>query len=248
MKTATGCALTEHALQGFFALRLENDLLMIDVLPELGGRIWSVLYRPTSRQWIWHNPRVGLHNVGPGASYDDHWAGGWEELFPNDAAGRVMQRDLPDHGEWWSRPWRWEIAERSSKRVEVRLQLEGVATRTHCEKSIVVQGESPAVTVHYLITSHEPEPLHCLFKQHLAVAMTPEDRVELPGGTVIPVDLAFSTLIGGAGPFEWPVAFDRAGTPVDLRVPPPVEAQHREFVYVAYLPEGWCGVRDTKTG
>ena len=40
-----------------------------------------------------------------GAAYDDVWAGGWEELFPNDAPGAFEGRDLPDHGEWWTMAW-----------------------------------------------------------------------------------------------------------------------------------------------
>jgi len=36
-------------------LRLESDLLRIDVLPELGGKILHWVYRPLDRDYLWQN-------------------------------------------------------------------------------------------------------------------------------------------------------------------------------------------------
>ena len=86
-------------------IRLENELVAVAVLPELGAKIWSLIYKPMGTNWIWHNPTVPLKALTAGASYDDNWAGGWEELFPNDAPGEFLGRNLPDHGEWWNSAW-----------------------------------------------------------------------------------------------------------------------------------------------
>lgn len=246
-RTPGDCSLANATVDGIPAIRLANKVLDVHVLPTLGGRIWTATFMPTGRQWIWHNPAAPLHAVDVDVSYDDHWSGGWEELFPNDAPGRFDGRELPDHGEWWSRPWEWQIEERSSKRVAVRLSLDCGSVGAHCEKSIALDAGESRIIVRYRIANREPRPIDFLFKQHLAVALRPDDRLELPGGSVTPVDLGFSTLIGGAGPFAWPTAAGRDGAPLDLRVPP-APGQHREFVYVAELPEGWCGVRDARTG
>ena len=58
----------------------------------------------------------------PGAVYDDVWAGGWEELFPNDAPGRFEGRELPgpwrmvdaSNGQSWTRPTARRLALRLS--------------------------------------------------------------------------------------------------------------------------------------
>jgi hypothetical protein len=68
------CALSERKIQRFTALRIENGTVIVEALPELGGRILTVSSRATERQWIWHNPNIALHAVLHGGSYDDDWA------------------------------------------------------------------------------------------------------------------------------------------------------------------------------
>lgn len=239
---------TESHVDGFQTVRLENDLLRLEILPELGGRVWTALHKPAGRQWIWHNPGVPLRKVSTAAGYDDHWAGGWEELFPNDAPAFFDGRELPDHGEWWRNSWDWEIANTAGSGPGVRLFFDSALTGTQCKKFVVLSAAEARVTVDYRITNIGPAPLAFLFKEHLAVALSPGDRIELPGGRVTPVDPEFSSLIGGDGPFDWPRVPGRAGGEVDLSVAPPAAEGHREFAYVADLPEGWCGVQDTRTG
>jgi hypothetical protein len=103
--------MTRHAtvsrdvVGGFEVLVLENSQVRASVIPSLGGRVWELLDRVRGRQWIWHREDVPLAVSPSGTSYDDVWAGGWEELFPNDAPGDFEGRALPDHGEWWTTAW-----------------------------------------------------------------------------------------------------------------------------------------------
>ncbi len=242
------CSIGEGRLDHFEVIQLTNQLVKVDVLPELGGKVWSLWHVARNLQWLWQNPGNTLRTVRLGDSYDDNWAGGWEELFPNDAAGIFMGKDLPDHGEWWSQSWKWELAEQSPERVAIRLCLNGTVTHTRCEKWIALESNKPQLSVRYLITNLAPDSLSFLFKQHLAVAVSPSHRLELPGGKVTPVDLGFSSRIGAPGPFDWPMAKGKEEELVDLSVLPPEATGHREFVYVAQLPEGWCGIRDACTG
>lgn len=247
-KPPSACSIARTTIDGFEAVQLDSGPVQVDILPELGGKIWNVHHRPTGRQWIWHNPRVALRKVSFGESYDDHWPGGWEELFPNDAPGLFGGRDLPDHGEWWCQPWQWEITEHSRRQATIRLWVNGSVTRTLCEKTVSLVAGASRLELKYRITNLDAVPLHCLFKEHLAVALSPGDRIELPGGRVTRVDPMFSTLVGGERPFEWPYAESENGERVDLSVAPPQEARHREFVYVSELPAGWCGVEDAGSG
>lgn len=234
--------------QGVHLVELANNTLRAVVLPELGGKIWELWHKPSGTQWLWQNPDIELQSTPPGASYDDNWAGGWEELFPNDAPCTFMGRDLPDHGEWWSQPWQWEWVDESTERVSVRLWRASSLTNTLCEKWITLEEQRPRVTIRYQVTNRNSQALHFLFKQHLAVAVTPAHQLELPGGKVVPVDSEFSTRLGADGDFEWPLGKAANGTPVDLSILPPWESRHREFVYIYDLPAGWCGVVDSRTG
>ncbi len=219
-------------------ITLENSHLSAEILPSLGGKIWTLLDRNSNTQWIWNNPSIPPAKVPAGANYDDHWSGGWEELFPNDAPGPFDGRTLPDHGEWWSHSW----THKKLSDGALHMQLETQSIRAKCEKTIRLDPNSPVLFVSYRIENLEPEEIRFLFKQHLAIALKPKHVIELPGGTVTPVDLDFSTRLTKPSPFPWP------GTDVDLSRPSPPEEEKREFVYVENLPESWCGVRDAESG
>ena len=248
MPVLSGCAVSRGEIDGFESLRLSNGLIEADILPGLGARIWNLRHNASATQWIWHNPKVGLQGFKAGDAYDDVWAGGWEELFPNDAPGVFDGRSLPDHGEWWSRSWEYEILEDTTAKASVVLRLESAASKTRCEKRITIEDGSKALKISYRIENLDDKPLRFLFKQHLALALGPEHRLELPGGKVELVDPAFGTRLTGIGPFDWPKAEGKDGRTVDLSALPAEDEDHREFVYVSDLPDGWCGAKNTRTG
>ena len=233
--------LTRESLFGREAWRLDNGKMRAELLPAFGARLWTLSDLETGVQWVWHNPKNALKSPAPGASYDDSWAGGYDELFPNDAASEFDGRVLPDHGEWWSREWDAEEIEVDG-RPAVRLGLETRSVPAKCEKVVSLVEGRKALRIRYRIENAGKAALRYMFKQHLALAVKPGDRLELPGGSLRPVSLDFSTRLGAEGPFEWPVGRDRSGKPVDVSELPPA-GRDKEFAYVADLPEGWAGVR-----
>jgi len=230
-------------VEGVDALALSNDRVRAVVLPSLGGRVWSLEDRSRGRQWIWQRPGVKPVMPGPDAVYDDVWAGGWEELFPNDATGLFEGRHLPDHGEWWQTPW--SVAEQEAgARARLRLTAELTRRRVACSKEFSLDAESDTLRVHYRIESRETEPFHFLFKQHLPIAVTEGCRLAVPGGWVEAVDPSFGTWLASSQRFPWPSVPARQGGVVDLRRVPPASSRSREFVDMGGLPDGWCGVDD----
>ncbi|MBI5631782.1 MAG: hypothetical protein HY921_12965 [Elusimicrobia bacterium] len=222
--------------------RFNNGRLRAEILPGLGGKIWTLEDAERGIQWIWHNENLSPAPPQKGGTYDDNWAGGWEDLFPNDAPGAFDGRELPDHGEWWSKAWTAEIAEDSSRQAQIRLRLKTNSVAASCEKTITLKAGVKELTVLYRVQNLEKKPLRFMLKQHLAAAVRPGDRIELPGGSMRPVDLAFSSRLGEAGPFAWPLGLDKNGRGVDISLLPPA-GWDREFVYVCDLPEGWAGIR-----
>ncbi len=239
----TQAVVTPGRVGAFEAFTLENRYLRAVVIPELGARVWELEDRVRGRQWIWHREGVPLAASAPGAVYDEVWAGGWEELFPNDAPGHLEGRALPDHGEWWTMAWR---PVQSGSGPEARLRLSATSRILHadCSKEFVLLGDAPELTVSYRIRNREPGPVHFLFKQHLPVSITPSCRLVLPGGHVSAVDASFGNLLPGPGPFDWPSASGADGRTTDLRVIPQRSSKAREFVYVRDLPAPWCAVDD----
>lgn len=242
----TDARVFHETVLGFDAVVLENDTVRAVVLPSLGGRVWELDDKIRGRQWIWHRDGVPPAKVAAGAPYDDVWAGGWEELFPNDAAGMFEGRMLPDHGEWWTYDWTIDKTTAGAAAV-LRLRTTSSVVRAVCEKEFRLAAGASSLSVTYRIRSGEAVPFHFLFKQHFPVLLHSACRLRLPGGRVDAVDPAFGTVLPGPGPFEWPHAV-HAGRSVNLEVVPPRESGQREFVYVGELPGGWCGVDDTRVG
>lgn len=237
---------TREIVGGFEVLVLENSQVRASVIPSLGGRVWELLDRVRGRQWIWHREDVPLAISSSGTSYDGVWAGGWEELFPNDAPLDLEGRSLPDHGEWWTTAWTVAEASGGAEAV-IRLVADMRIRRASCIKEFRLGGDSDTIHVSYRIESREPDAFHFLFKQHLPIAITPSCELALPGGRVTAVDRTFGTMLPGSGPFDWPLARGTDLDDVDLRrVPAP--GTEREFVYVTELPDSWCGVDDVSLG
>ena len=239
-------SVSTSSVGGFSSLVIENSRLRAIIIPELGGRVWELLDRSNGRQWIWHRNDVSLTAAATGDNYDDVWAGGWEELFPNDAPCRFEGRELPDHGEMWT--MRWKVLEASSgPSAVVELSAKSTVVKAACTKKFRLERDSNTLTVSYRIRSQEPRAFHFLFKQHLAIGIAPDCRLALPGGRVQAVDPAFSTVLPEPGPFDWPFAGTGADL-IDLRNIPDPSSRARDFVYVRDLPETWCGVEDYRAG
>jgi hypothetical protein len=210
--------------------------------------VWELHVVVRKRQWIWHRHDVALEASARDSNYDDRWAGGWEELFPNDAAGEFEGRQLPDHGIWWSTAWSVEAVTMSDEGASVRLVADTMAPASFCAKEFTLDNDSATFAVSYRIESRERNPFHFLFKQHLPVAVAPQCKLILPGGLVTPVDPAFGSLVSGGPPFPWPAVERSPGRRVDLRDVTDPSRREREFVYVSGLTDGWCGVDDPRVG
>lgn len=239
--------LRERVVAGHRAIVLENDRVRATILPALGGRVWTLEDLERGVQWVWHRPGVPLAAHPMGADYDAVWAGGWEELFPNDAAGDFEGRTLPDHGEWWTVPWEVDAVE-GGDAPAVRLSARMTVRRARCEKEFRLPAGGSEVVARYRIVSEEPEPFHFLFKQHLPLDLAPGCRLVAPGGMVTAVDPSFGTLLRDPGPSPWPPAIHPVGEARDLRTVLAASNASREFVYVTGLPAGWCGADDPARG
>lgn len=79
-------------------LVMENDYLRVTVLPELGGRVYQMVFKPTGHNELYQNPVIKPTHWGP---QEQGWwlaAGGIEWCLPVD-----------EHGYEWGKPWSWSV-------------------------------------------------------------------------------------------------------------------------------------------
>lgn len=223
---------SDWTFQGVPVVRLENHLLRIDVLPTLGGKIWSIEHRPSGREFLWHNPRQRLRSLPVGANYDDHFVGGFDELLPNDLSERVQGESLVDHGELWT------------TRLEPRIKGQGVTltgqlpiTPLSYAKSLRLEGNR--LILEYSLQNVGRRPLDLLWKLHPALQVSPGAEIVVPATTARAADPSWSR-IKHDEEFNW-------GNSPDLHVVPPMNGS-TEFLYLLDLKEGECALRHRDEG
>ena len=93
---------------------LENRYLKVTLVPEFGGRILSIIYKPTGHEQLYRT-EVGVpYGMKAGNFYYD-WLmvyGGIFPTFPD-----------PEHGRTWLKPWDFRIVKESVGEVTVSMSL-----------------------------------------------------------------------------------------------------------------------------
>src|SRR5438445_4550607 len=98
----------------FKARVLENRYLKVTLVPEFGGRILSIIYKPTGHEQLYRN-EVGVpYGINASNFYYD-WLmvyGGIFPTFPD-----------PEHGRTWLKPWDFKVVKESAGEVTVSMSL-----------------------------------------------------------------------------------------------------------------------------
>ena len=234
-----------YTWRGFRAVLVENPYYRALFLPELGGKLWSLIDKKSDREVLWHNSRTPPRPAFYGAAYDDWFCGGWDELFPNDAPTSISGEPYPDHGEWWAMPFDWHI-DQSGSTATLTMSRRGVVTDTTIQKTFTFHADTPTFSIAYRLQNHQQQPLDYLWKLHPALAINARSRIDIPA-TACLIDEGFRGRLGAeVTSFTWPHAQTSTG-PVDMRVVPPQSAQTCDFYYGTGLSAGWCALTDGVT-
>src|SRR6266404_683536 len=93
---------------------IENRYLKVTLVPEFGGRILSIIYKPTGREQLYRT-EVGVPYGIKGDTFYYDWLmvyGGIFPTFPD-----------PEHGRTWVKPWDLKVVKQSAGEVTVSMSL-----------------------------------------------------------------------------------------------------------------------------
>ena len=102
---------------------LENKFLKVTLLPEFGGRILSMVYKPTGHEELYQNPCGAPYGIGQNWFYYK-WLMVYGGIFPT--------LPEPEHGKAWCVPWKFDILTETPDTVSCRMswkdtvQLQGI--------------------------------------------------------------------------------------------------------------------------
>lgn len=227
---------TDHVHDGVPGLRLEGDRVRVTVFPEAGAKIFDLVHLETGENLLWQNPRVPLRRTYAGAAFDDVWCGGWDELFPTDTPCEVGDNTFHDHGDLWCGPWEWTVEEDNGETATVFLQRYGIALPCLVQKWITVDRDGLDVRFRHRLVNLGFQPVSYVWNLHVAHAITPRSRIDLPVASLDVVAVQPGRFEGAAS-LRWP---EHDG--IDLRAMPPPDAGLTEWLHTAGVREGWCEV------
>jgi len=91
---------------------LENGFLRVTLLPSYGGRVLSIVHKPTNRELLYQNPIGTPYLMTQSIFYYDYLVimGGIFPSFPE-----------PEHGRYWNQPYELEVVSESPEAITMRM-------------------------------------------------------------------------------------------------------------------------------
>jgi len=226
---------------------LESDWLRASVLPEVGAKIYDLIWKPEGRNLLWHNPRILPQPYPLDGNFDNYWCGGWDDGFPTCDPCEYRGEQYPGLGELRSLKWRIKDSGTDGEKVFVELFAFGPISPVRAEKTVVLLAGSPVLRMRYEITNLGPLPLEFIWGTHPALEAHEHLILRIPAKTGI-VGQATDPRLGLSGQrYAWPRLETPAGV-TDMSRVQGIDAKTACGHYAADLEAGWYAVEDGRTG
>lgn len=219
---------------------LDNSVIRAAVLPELGGKMISLVRQASGREFLLPPARPYRRSAW-GDKFEEFDTSGFDECFPTVAecqiAERGFSRRFPDHGDLWSVPWHYEV-----KGEELLLSARGSSLPYEIHKKLQLDGNE--LIIEYKIENLSDQPFAYLWSAHPllkteagATLLLPDDVHELL------IEWSRDARLGKAGQrCAYPVAAKMDGGVEDLGVVKSASAGTADKLFTPRLKTGWCGL------
>lgn len=186
-------------LQSYRAVVLESDLLRLTFLPDLGGRLYQCVLKPTGQNIFYQNPVIKPSFFGPLERERNWWlaAGGMEWALP-----------VNEHGYEWGVPWSYQVVERADQ-VSIILRNSEDNDRLQAQVTVTLSAGEPAFTLRLRLTNPTDHPIRCQFWVNAMLTLgsphvTGNTEFILPGRQAIVHSTGDRALPGEHGILSWP--------------------------------------------
>lgn len=181
-------------------LVLENSYLKVSVLPELGGRIWQVLHKPTGSNMFYQNPVLKPTSWGPPEQQ------GWFALGG-------LEWDLPvvEHGYDWGTEWGHLPLQHSPELASITVFTPQDGRWLNASITISLRAGAASFEVEPTITNFSTKRLEFAYWHSALLAPGSRNRPShqlhfvLPGDQMTVHSTGDPRLPKPGEPFRWPV-------------------------------------------
>jgi galactose mutarotase-like enzyme len=239
-------SLEKTTWHGLSAWALESELLRTVIVPELGGKLVSLVDKRNQLEWLVDAGLRPFQPVPYGASFVEQDMSGWDEMFPTIVAcaypvrGEKYGTPLPDHGEVWTQPWTVEPAQPGL----LRLGVLGKALSYRLIRTLSFSNDA-TLRMHYELKNLSSDRVPYIWAAHPQFVCGDQAEILLPP-QVTEVCNTIPAEWGWSAPetrFGWPEAVNVNGQRVHLNYTGPASLrQARKFFVLPGTRVGWAGL------
>jgi hypothetical protein len=162
-------------INGMIPIYLENEVVKVGVLPDRGGDLFEIIYKPKSVSVLLRldkpisNPSKDFSQRRDTLNqFEDHYYGGWQSIFPNSAPMDYFGAKLGQHGEIWQLPWTIISQVQDEQYVSLKMQVHPLRLPFKVEKTITLTHLQAKVQVEEHIVNLGSRALPVMWGQHIA--------------------------------------------------------------------------------
>lgn len=224
MKLYTG------SYKGLACYYLENEKLKLTVVPELGAKIASLLYKPQNFEVLFQSQDEMYSLPTYGADFAQYDTSGADEMFPTIDPCQYpyleyLGAPIPDHGEVWSIPWQVIV-----EKAGLTTTATGTALPYALRRRISLQGSR--VHMEYRVSNTGEKPLYGLWAFHGLLACDEFSKIVLPNVQQV-ITVHQSSILGPPGTAHpFPITVSQDGYAYDLQKVAPRVTGKTEKIYV----------------
>jgi len=234
-----------RALHGYFdVVVIENAFLRLTIVPELGGKIVSLIRLETGHEFLLQppDPECAYRVRSYGDRFEVYETSGFDECAPTVAEclypeEPFLANRLPDHGDIWCLP---SDLETIGGQIRLTTSLRSLPLRFTRK----ITARENTVRLDYEATNLRQSSVKFLWSAHPLLRVEPEAEIILPPEIQeLEVSWSKDERLGKSGDrCAWPKAIERSGQIVSLDRLVAPSASTAEKLFTPHLGEGFCGM------
>lgn len=226
-------SITKGTYKGFASIVMESKQIRLETVPEIGGKLVSVLYKPTGKEWMLDSGDRSMRQPEVGSAFSDWDMSGWDECFPTINSCSYNGETLPDHGELWSLPWDCRIGENSIISSVRSPRLPYQFTRE------ISFAAADVIRLDYRADNLSDGPIPFLWVPHPQFAITEPTRILLPESMDDMLCVYEGHALKNGETYAWEEV---------SQISPEVTGDGRKFYYPDKVPAGCSGLYGEGSG
>jgi hypothetical protein len=255
------CLLSTHTLEsGLKTVVLENESIIVTVLPEKGADLYSIQYKPKMNvDLLWKSP-WGANKLGSKAhqggdssqQWLDYYPGGWQIMFPNAGNECVYKGAFHTfHGESNAIPWSVQVSIDDGEQLSVLFTANLTRSPFRMERRITIFANQSIIRLNEKVTNLGEEEMDYVWGQHIAFGapfLSEDCAIRVPAEYITSEyhdDLPHYRL-SSEQTNKWPMVQTAAGEMIDFSKIPPSSQRATDLAYLSGLKDGWYAIHNSR--